>query len=137
MVFSVLFDVLLKCFSLLQIQRNLQLRIEEQGRCLQMMFEKQCQSGMEKLKTSSSSLENPSAVSTDAIQDSPENGALETSKNNNGNSKDDTGNSKTTIETQELGQQQEAAPNGKSVDDCEADVCETSSQPAKRPRTSE
>ncbi|KAK1307707.1 hypothetical protein QJS10_CPA09g01962 [Acorus calamus] len=29
-----------------KIQRNLQLRIEEQGRYLQMMFEKQCKAGM-------------------------------------------------------------------------------------------
>lgn len=32
----------------LEIQRKLQLRIEEQGRCLQMMFEKQCKSGIDK-----------------------------------------------------------------------------------------
>nr|XP_043609175.1 protein PHOSPHATE STARVATION RESPONSE 1 [Erigeron canadensis]XP_043609176.1 protein PHOSPHATE STARVATION RESPONSE 1 [Erigeron canadensis] len=47
----------------LEIQRNLQLRIEEQGRYLQMMFEKQCKSGMDKFKASSSTLdlinENP------------------------------------------------------------------------------
>ncbi|XP_068666130.1 protein PHOSPHATE STARVATION RESPONSE 2-like [Aristolochia californica] len=34
----------------LEIQRNLQLRIEEQGRYLQIMFEKQCKSGIDKLK---------------------------------------------------------------------------------------
>ncbi|KAK9039205.1 hypothetical protein V6N11_024039 [Hibiscus sabdariffa] len=42
----------------LEIQRNLQLRIEEQGRYLQMMFEKQ-KSGLDKLKASPSSSENP------------------------------------------------------------------------------
>ncbi|KAI7734868.1 hypothetical protein M8C21_008806 [Ambrosia artemisiifolia] len=43
----------------LEIQRNLQLRIEEQGRYLQMMFEKQCNSGTDKL-TAPSSTELPS-----------------------------------------------------------------------------
>ncbi|THG12545.1 hypothetical protein TEA_000024 [Camellia sinensis var. sinensis] len=56
-----------------RIQRNLQLRIEEQGRYLQMMFEKQCKAG-DMLKGSSSSaptLENPSSkTTTDAIQSS-------------------------------------------------------------------
>ncbi|KAL1539636.1 protein PHOSPHATE STARVATION RESPONSE 1-like isoform X1 [Salvia divinorum] len=42
----------------LEIQRNLQLRIEEQGKYLQMMFEKQCKSGTDLLKGSSSSSEN-------------------------------------------------------------------------------
>lgn len=41
----------------LEIQRNLQLRIEEQGRYLQMMFEKQCKSGSDKLKVPSSTLD--------------------------------------------------------------------------------
>ncbi|KAJ6821410.1 protein PHOSPHATE STARVATION RESPONSE 2-like [Iris pallida] len=36
----------------LEIQRKLQLRIEEQGRYLQMMFEKQCKSGIDKLTSS-------------------------------------------------------------------------------------
>uniref|UniRef100_A0A7N0VKE0 HTH myb-type domain-containing protein n=1 Tax=Kalanchoe fedtschenkoi TaxID=63787 RepID=A0A7N0VKE0_KALFE len=49
----------------LEIQRNLQLRIEEQGRYLQMMFEKQCKSvpDSDKLKTSSSTIENQSTLS--------------------------------------------------------------------------
>ncbi|GER24954.1 homeodomain-like superfamily protein [Striga asiatica] len=42
----------------LEIQRNLQLRIEEQGRYLQMMFEKQCKSGIDLVKGSSSNNEN-------------------------------------------------------------------------------
>ncbi|WOL06162.1 protein PHOSPHATE STARVATION RESPONSE 2 isoform X1 [Canna indica] len=50
----------------LEIQRNLQLRIEEQGRCLQMMFEKQCKSTMEKLHVPST-VEEPSNISSDPI----------------------------------------------------------------------
>ncbi|KAL8490049.1 hypothetical protein ACS0TY_025323 [Phlomoides rotata] len=53
----------------LEIQRNLQLRIEEQGRYLQMMFEKQCKSGME--KGGSSTSENPLKELTDLIPNSP------------------------------------------------------------------
>lgn len=55
----------------LEIQRNLQLRIEEQGRYLQMMFEQQCQSGMDLLKGgSSSSGQDPLKDSTNAVQNS-------------------------------------------------------------------
>ncbi|KAK4441563.1 protein PHOSPHATE STARVATION RESPONSE 1 [Sesamum alatum] len=46
----------------LEIQRNLQLRIEEQGRYLQMMFEKQCKSGVDLLKGASSSAEKSDTV---------------------------------------------------------------------------
>ncbi|KAK4482360.1 hypothetical protein RD792_009513 [Penstemon davidsonii] len=49
----------------LEIQRNLQLRIEEQGKYLQMMFEKQCKSGMDFLKGDSSTSEKEL---TDAVQ---------------------------------------------------------------------
>ncbi|XP_008801249.2 protein PHOSPHATE STARVATION RESPONSE 2-like [Phoenix dactylifera] len=48
----------------LEVQRNLQLRIEEQGRYLQMMFEKQCKSGIDKLQAPSTK-EEPSTVSSD------------------------------------------------------------------------
>lgn len=54
----------------LEIQRNLQLRIEEQGRYLQMMFEQQCKSGVEKFTAASSAIEDPSEVPSDAIKDS-------------------------------------------------------------------
>ncbi|XP_026435764.1 protein PHOSPHATE STARVATION RESPONSE 1-like [Papaver somniferum] len=64
----------------LEIQRNLQLRIEEQGRYLQMMFEKQCKSGTEKLKASSSNLDDPSALSLDQVQNSPSKDAAEKSE---------------------------------------------------------
>ncbi|KAL2238718.1 protein PHOSPHATE STARVATION RESPONSE 1 isoform X2 [Sesamum indicum] len=53
----------------LEIQRNLQLRIEEQGRYLQMMFEKQCKSGMGVLKGGSSTSENPQEP-IDTVQNS-------------------------------------------------------------------
>ncbi|KAG1354010.1 putative protein PHOSPHATE STARVATION RESPONSE 2 [Cocos nucifera] len=51
----------------LEIQRNLQLRIEEQGRYLQMMFEKQCKSGMDNLQAPST-MEEPATVSSDQTQ---------------------------------------------------------------------
>ncbi|KAG8640237.1 protein PHOSPHATE STARVATION RESPONSE 1-like isoform X2 [Manihot esculenta] len=68
----------------LEIQRNLQLRIEEQGRYLQMMFEKQCKSGADKLKVSLSTMENPTALSTDAICESPAENETEGSQSDHG-----------------------------------------------------
>ncbi|XP_077226925.1 protein PHOSPHATE STARVATION RESPONSE 1-like [Tasmannia lanceolata] len=53
----------------LEIQRNLQLRIEEQGKYLQMMFEKQCMSGGDKLKATSA-LADPPAQSSDIAHSS-------------------------------------------------------------------
>ncbi|ESW16852.1 hypothetical protein PHAVU_007G190100 [Phaseolus vulgaris] len=64
----------------LEIQRNLQLRIEEQGRYLQMMFEKQCKSGTETLKASSSTIETQSGVSSNATRDFPVKSVLEASQ---------------------------------------------------------
>ncbi|CAL9089861.1 unnamed protein product [Musa textilis] len=48
----------------LEIQRNLQLRIEEQGKYLQMMFEKQYKSTMDKIHCSST-VEKPTTISSD------------------------------------------------------------------------
>ncbi|XP_062079809.1 protein PHOSPHATE STARVATION RESPONSE 1 [Humulus lupulus] len=122
----------------LEIQRNLQLRIEEQGRYLQMMFEKQCKSGLDKMKASSSSLENPSPASLEATPDSPPKGELEASGKDHGKTKTDPGDAKAITEegSNELGKQQEA-PKEKASDDLEQDASGTSSQPSKRPRTSE
>ncbi|KAG6483355.1 hypothetical protein ZIOFF_060000 [Zingiber officinale] len=50
----------------IKIQRNLQLRIEEQGKYLQVMFEQQCKSTMNKFNTLSTT-EEPSSVSSDPI----------------------------------------------------------------------
>ncbi|KAK3011312.1 hypothetical protein RJ639_012390 [Escallonia herrerae] len=55
----------------MEIQRNLQLRIEEQGKYLQMMFEKQQKSGNDMLKASSSTMNNLSAQESGAIANSP------------------------------------------------------------------
>ncbi|KAE9591016.1 hypothetical protein Lal_00023369 [Lupinus albus] len=66
----------------LEIQRNLQLRIEEQGKYLQMMFEKQCKSGIEPFKASSSAIESLSGVPSDAMKDSSSEIELEASKVN-------------------------------------------------------
>ncbi|KAG9144945.1 hypothetical protein Leryth_021675 [Lithospermum erythrorhizon] len=64
----------------LEIQRNLQLRIEEQGRYLQMMFEKQCKSGSDLLKGSSSTAEKSLELPTDAKPNVPAKGDLEVPK---------------------------------------------------------
>ena len=41
----------------LQVQRSLQLRIEEQGKCLQIMIEQQCKPGTDKVVDASPSAE--------------------------------------------------------------------------------
>nr|QWT68775.1 phosphate starvation response 2 [Astragalus sinicus] len=82
----------------LEIQRNLQLRIEEQGRYLQMMFEKQCKPGVERFKASSSAIESPSGVSSDAVKDSPAKSELEAPKVDNCKSEPDQANGSTTVE---------------------------------------
>ncbi|KAL4376238.1 hypothetical protein GQ457_02G004100 [Hibiscus cannabinus] len=105
----------------LEIQRNLQLRIEEQGRYLQMMFEKQ-KSGLDKLKASPSSSENP--------QELPAKGEPEASQTNHVNSGTDTANVKSTLErsSEEMGGEQEAPKT------TETGVSKSSSPPSKRPR---
>ncbi|XP_038713995.1 protein PHOSPHATE STARVATION RESPONSE 1-like isoform X2 [Tripterygium wilfordii] len=117
----------------LEIQRNLQLRIEEQGRYLQMMFEKQCKPGVDKLRASSSALENPSAPSSDAIQDSSAKDGLDAAHVETG-----TDGVKATstpeISLQDLGGKQKA-PQNETPEDHDPDVSESSSQPSKRPRT--
>ncbi|CAI9768717.1 unnamed protein product [Fraxinus pennsylvanica] len=55
----------------LEIQRNLQLRIEEQGRYLRMMFEKQCNSGSDLIKGTSSTMETSIKELSGAAQSSP------------------------------------------------------------------
>ncbi|XP_065873741.1 protein PHOSPHATE STARVATION RESPONSE 1-like [Euphorbia lathyris] len=112
----------------LEIQRNLQLRIEEQGKYLQKMFETQYKSGGDMLKASSSALENPSALSSDVMKDSP---------TTNGNTDPDF--AKSTLE-----ERQQEDPNEKQSAthrieasqnpelDCDS---ESSPQSAKRART--
>lgn len=58
-------------FPKIVIQRNLQLRIEEQGRYLQMMFEKQYKSGTNLLNGVSPTNESPSKELTDVPPNSP------------------------------------------------------------------
>lgn len=71
----------------MQIQRNLQLQIEEQGKYLQKMFEKQRRSGINLLRSSSSSTpDNPSPspqANDDAVKNSPARDEPGTSKANN------------------------------------------------------
>lgn len=61
----------------LEIQRNLQLRIEEQGRYLQMMFEKQCKSGVDRPKLSSTQHETSAQTSETMDQAETESNAMD------------------------------------------------------------
>jgi hypothetical protein len=117
-----------------QIQRNLQLRIEEQGRCLQMMFEKQCKSGIDKLKAPASTLENPSAPSSDAVPDSPDKSEPEASQVDHDITITDPGSANTRMEESSPEQK---APETKAPQNSEPDACEANSQPSKRPRKDE
>ncbi|XWS36477.1 hypothetical protein CRYUN_Cryun20dG0088900 [Craigia yunnanensis] len=121
----------------LEIQRNLQLRIEEQGRYLQMMFEKQ-KSGLDKLKVSSSNLENPPASSSDATKESPTKNELEASHMDHVNSGTDAVNANSMLEisSQDMGGKQKA-PETCDLEKAETCVSESSSQPSKRPRIEE
>ncbi|OMO49698.1 hypothetical protein CCACVL1_30847 [Corchorus capsularis] len=114
----------------LEIQRNLQLRIEEQGRYLQIMFEKQ-KSGLDKLKGSSSNLENldPVAPSSDATKESSAKSEPEASQMDHVKSK---------LEgtSQELDAKQTEAESG-DKEKAETCVSESSSQPSKCLRTEE
>lgn len=103
-----------------------------------MMFEKQSKSGIDKLKGPSSELENPSALSLDAIQDSPGKDELESSKPNHGKTGTDLLNTNTTLEegSPKLSMQQEA-PEDKAPEKSEPDTDESSSRLSKRPRTDE
>ncbi|XP_022728423.1 protein PHOSPHATE STARVATION RESPONSE 1-like isoform X3 [Durio zibethinus] len=121
----------------LEIQRNLQLRIEEQGRYLQMMFENQ-KSGLDKLKVSSSNLENPPTLSSDATKESPAKNELEASQMDNVNSGTDPVNANSILEvsSQEMGGEKKAPETG-DLEKAESCVSELSSQPSKRPRFEE
>lgn len=103
-----------------------------------MMFEKQCKSGIDvdKLKASSSALENPSALSSDAIQDSPAKNEMEASLVDCGKTETNTINANSALEgsLQELSGKQKASQT-EAPGNSESDNCESSSQPAKRPRT--
>lgn len=117
----------------LEIQRNLQLRIEEQGRYLQMMFEKQCKSGVEPFKASSSAIENPSGVSSDTMKNSLTKNESEASKKDLCRSGPDEANGSTTVEESSLQDTSKAQVS----DDLKQNDNEDSAQPPKRPRTDE
>ncbi|KAJ7977189.1 protein PHR1-LIKE 1-like [Quillaja saponaria] len=120
----------------LEIQRNLQLRIEEQGRYLQMMFEKQCNSGIDKLKASSSTSKkaSPSAGSSDAIKDAPAKSEVETAQVDHCKTGNDQANGNNTLEDSlECGK--EDAIETQASENPEECVSQSSSQPAKRQKT--
>ncbi|KAL3531198.1 hypothetical protein ACH5RR_010520 [Cinchona calisaya] len=107
----------------LEIQRNLQLRIEEQGRCLQMMFEKQSNSG-HSLKGSSSNRENPFTELTETIQKSPAKRDLAVLDGND-------------HKIEEVEEKQKS-PENEFVENLEVDASGASnSPPSKRARTDE
>ncbi|GAV74277.1 Myb_DNA-binding domain-containing protein/Myb_CC_LHEQLE domain-containing protein [Cephalotus follicularis] len=119
----------------LEIQRNLQLRIEEQGRYLQMMFEKQSKTGIDKVKISSSTLENPSSLSSDSIQDSPSKNNPEASDVDHEKTETDTVIISPTLDETSKGHGTIKSPETKATENPETE--KSSSQPSKRQRTNE
>lgn len=99
-----------------------------------MMFEKQCKSGIDKLKASASTLENPSAPSPDAVPDSPDKSELEVSQVDHGKTVTDPGSANTRLEESSPEQK---APEAKVPQNSEPDACESTSQPSKRQRKDE
>lgn len=120
----------------LEIQRNLQLRIEEQGRYLQMMFEKQCKSGAEKLKASSSTLGNDSDPSLDAIKNSPQKNETDSLQVDHGKTETNTLNANSTLEeSSQVPNREHKATQGEAPEKPGPGNGDSDSQPPKRPRT--
>ncbi|KAL5149126.1 Protein PHOSPHATE STARVATION RESPONSE 1 [Glycine soja] len=111
--------------------RNLQLRIEEQGRYLQMMFEKQCKPGNETFKAPSSIIETPSGGSSNATKDSLAKNEMEASQVNHGRSGPDQVKGSTTFEEGSL--EKCGKPDSPKTE--HAIASEDSAQAPKRQRT--
>ncbi|XP_068321979.1 protein PHOSPHATE STARVATION RESPONSE 1-like isoform X1 [Pyrus communis] len=123
----------------LDIQRNLQLRIEEQGKYLQMMFEKQCKSGIDTLNPSSSNLDDPSAQPSDATQVCLDKSEPESSKLEQGETQTDPveANSTSSGGSQEPEGKKKAPETETVPQNPEPDVVVASSQPPKRAKIKE
>ncbi|GAV82999.1 Myb_DNA-binding domain-containing protein/Myb_CC_LHEQLE domain-containing protein [Cephalotus follicularis] len=119
----------------LEIQRNLQLRIEEQGRYLQMMFEKQRKLEDEKLKASSSTMDERSAPSLNGTQSSAENDKSEVLEQDH--AKTGTGGSNANVTPKEIdqdGSRKQKAPENSSSKDVDSNNGQSGVQPTKRAR---
>ncbi|KAG1361872.1 protein PHOSPHATE STARVATION RESPONSE 2 [Cocos nucifera] len=114
----------------LEIQRNLQLRIEEQGRYLQIMFEKQCKSGISKLQAPSS-LEEPSTVSSEQTHSAAK---IELPEKSQGESGTDPNGAKMSEGLRQVGDKQKM-PEAESCNEMEAIFVSGSHSPScKRAR---
>jgi hypothetical protein len=104
-----------------------------------MMFEKQCKSGVEPFKASSSAIENPSGVSSDTMKDSPTKNELEASKMDHCKSGPDQANGSTTVEESSLEavEKLDTSKSQQASKDLEQNENEDSPQAPKRQRTDE
>ncbi|CAK7341175.1 unnamed protein product [Dovyalis caffra] len=120
-----------------QIQRNLQLRIEEQGRYLQEMFEKQRKMGDDKSKAPSSSQDDPSLLQSQ-LEKSSANNKLEAPELDCVETRFDTSNASALLEesSQSISRKQKA-PEDRNSQVLDQPEEESSLAPVKRPRTDE
>ncbi|CAJ2632922.1 unnamed protein product [Trifolium pratense] len=98
-----------------------------------MMFEKQCKSGVEPFKVSSSAIGNPFGVSSDTMKDSLTKNESELSKTDHCRSGPDQANGSTTVEESSL----QDTSKAQASDDLKQNDNEDTAQPPKRPRTDE
>ncbi|KAK4418429.1 protein PHOSPHATE STARVATION RESPONSE 1 [Sesamum alatum] len=116
----------------LEIQRNLQLRIEEQGKYLQMMFEKQCKSGMDLLKGGSSTSENPQEP-IDTVQNSSAKDKLRAELENKETDGEPADTAKTSGETSQRAGEKQKTLEAEVPENPEASAgCTSESSPKKR-----
>lgn len=123
----------------MQIQRNLQLQIEEQGKYLQMMFEKQYKSVDVLNKTSS--VESPSGETKDVTPNSPAKSEPRISKLDHEESEDAGVDAAVTMAPVQVsrnsGEKQKLSESEVSEDVEAHDPVGSSSQPAKRAKSGE
>ncbi|KAG8389168.1 hypothetical protein BUALT_Bualt02G0201000 [Buddleja alternifolia] len=121
----------------LEIQRNLQLRIEEQGKYLQMMFEKQCKSGIDLLKAGPSTGQNSSKELTEAVQNSSAKKNLGVEPSNNETEGQPSNIARKALgETSQLAQEKQSIPEAVQIPEASVDATPDSPS-AKRAKINE
>ena len=100
------------------------------------MFEKQCQSGIDKLKAPSSTMESPPAATSDAIEDSPAKSEMQASKVDDSKTEPDPAKNKTSVEESLPALDgKHNAPESQASENPESHASVDDTQASKRQRT--